>query len=57
MRCVMNKAGASLLLTAIVAGVIIGDQFLVAPWKFVVWGAGLCSPWIVVSRFVTRLEN
>jgi hypothetical protein len=48
----MSKAGISFLLTLIVGGVIIGDNALGVPWRYVVWGIGLCLPWVVVSRLL-----
>gem|GEM_PF-6463155 len=49
----MNKATACFVLTSIVAGVIMGDHFLSAPWKFAVWGLGLSLPWVIMARFVS----
>jgi len=50
----MSKAGISFLLTLIVGGVIIGDTTLGTPWRYVVWGVGLCLPWVVVTRLLPR---
>jgi hypothetical protein len=50
----MSKAGMSFLLTLIVAGVIIGDLALGAPWRYVVWGVGMSLPWVVVTRLLPR---
>ena len=54
MRCHMSKAGVSFLLTLIVGGVIIGDNALGAPLRYVVWGVGMCLPWLVVARLLPR---
>jgi hypothetical protein len=50
----MNRTGVSFVLTVVVAGVIIGDNLLGAPWKFAVWGAGLSLPWVLVRRLIPR---
>jgi hypothetical protein len=50
----MSRAGVSFLLTVIVGGVIIGDNALGTPWRYVVWGVGMSLPWLVVNRLLPR---
>jgi hypothetical protein len=57
MRYSMSNAGISFVLTAVVAGVIIGDHLLTVPWKFAIWGLGLSLPWIVMTRLVVRRRD
>jgi len=50
----MSKAGISFVLTLIVGGVIVADNALAPPWRYVAWGVGLFLPWIVITRLMPR---